>query len=67
MPTPSYEVSILTVPNTVIFPDASGKPMVTIDLQNRTVRVDPTVDSDDAARTFWNRVAGVVGQPPLFP
>ena len=40
---------------------------VTINFDDMTVVFAPGVTVDEAAKMFWNGVAQVVGQPPMFP
>ena len=49
-------------------PGADGETAVTLDFDATppTVRVDPKMTMDDAARQFWNAMARVVGAPEPF-
>lgn len=64
----SVETSIsLEMTHKFVFTDGKNEVVITIDLDKKTVVINPKLASDDAAKKFWNSVQTVVGNPKLFP
>lgn len=51
------------------FAGQDGSAVVTLDFgaTPHTVRINPDLSMDDAARLFWNATARIIGAPEPFP